>query len=244
MKKILFILFVVLTLLWSCSTVLAKGGGRQRTTQGKPKHAKTVHKETGRQQADANKPPAQSKGKQTRQQKRQQTQTRQQQKSREITRKGKAKPEAAQDVNKPSGKFIKGKAERKVKAQSVEKQIGKEHQQQLKAIQRQMAHEQAKHRRRLARLNRIRELAAKEGLTETVERVDKLLEKEQQRYDRKHQRIQQRRQKVLQLAEKSSGQDTQKTIKKDTEEIKAPEKEQNKGRGKGKRKNADKTTGK
>lgn len=69
---------------------------------------------------------------------------------------------------------------------------GKGHQQQLKALKAQMVHEEVKHRRRIARLKRIRELAAKENDTKTVERVIKLLKMELRRHERKRQRMQEK----------------------------------------------------
>lgn len=80
---------------------------------------------------------------------------------------------------------------------------GKQHQQQLRAVERQMLHEETKHRQRRARLERIRELALGQGKTDIVERVDKLLRKEQQNYVRRQQKMQQARQKIRQLAEKA-----------------------------------------
>jgi len=102
----------------------------------------------------------------------------------------------AKEPNQPAGKAKKGKGE------AVEKDVGKGkgHQQQLKALETQLVHEEAKHRRRVARLHRIRELAIGENDTKTIERVEKLIEKEQQRYVRKQQRMQERRQKILPLA--------------------------------------------
>jgi hypothetical protein len=108
---------------------------------------------------------------------------------------------------------------------------GKEHQQQLKAIETQMVHEEAKHRRRIARLKRIRELAAKENDTKTVERVAKLMEMELRRHGHKLQRIQEREQKALPLAEKSISEETQKAIKKDADKRKPKAKEKNKVKG-------------
>ncbi|MHC4220860.1 MAG: hypothetical protein ACYST9_00440, partial [Planctomycetota bacterium] len=69
------------------------------------------------------------------------------------------------------------------------------------AIKKQFTHEEAKHLQRKARLEQMRELASEEGNTEAVERIDKLISKEQQRYDRKKQTMQERQQKILQLVE-------------------------------------------
>jgi len=109
---------------------------------------------------------------------------------------------------------------------------GKGHQQQLKAVEKQMVHEEAKHRKRIARLKRIQKLAAEEKDTKTAERVAELLEKELQRHNRKRQRIQERKEKVLQLAEKSLSEDAEEAIKKDADKRRPKAKEQKRGKGK------------
>jgi len=63
---------------------------------------------------------------------------------------------------------------------------------QLQQLKLQMSHEQDKHLRRVARLQRIRELAVKQGKTDVVERVDKLLDKENKRYGTKRRRMEDR----------------------------------------------------
>jgi len=62
---------------------------------------------------------------------------------------------------------------------------GKDITQQLETVQKQIAHENAKHLRRLARMKRIRELALEEGNKDIVKRVDMLRQKEQRRYEHK-----------------------------------------------------------
>ena len=59
-----------------------------------------------------------------------------------------------------------------------------------------------KHTERRARLERIRELAVQSGKEDTVARVDKLMEKEQGRFERKMQKFVEKEQKTLQLGEK------------------------------------------
>ncbi len=118
---------------------------------------------------------------------------------------------------------------RRKERQKIRVTRGKGHQQQLKSLKTQMVHEEAKHRRRIARLNRIRELAAEENDTKTVERVAKLLEMELLRHNRKRQRMQEREQKALQLAEKNLSEEAQRVIKKDTDKKKTKAKEQKQG---------------
>ena len=86
---------------------------------------------------------------------------------------------------------------------------GQTHHQQLEAMEKQITQEQAKHNNRLARLRRIRQLAQEQGKNETVERIDKLLEKEQKRFDGKQKRFQQRKDKISQSAEKGRGSKTE-----------------------------------
>lgn len=114
--------------------------------------------------------------------------------------KGKAAEEAV-DKGKE-----KGSAKENVTAK------GKEHQQQMKALEKQMMHEEAKFIRSIARLKRIRELAAEQGDTKVVERVDKLIAKAQQISGDKHKRMQEKKQKILQLSEGKSGPDIPKVL--------------------------------
>ena len=65
---------------------------------------------------------------------------------------------------------------------------------QAEALKKKIIHEEAKHRRRKARLNRIRQLALEKNATETVQRIDDLLKKEQTRYVNKQQKMRLRRQ--------------------------------------------------
>ena len=69
----------------------------------------------------------------------------------------------------------------------VEKAV--DHEQQIKQLETQMNHEEGKHNQRLARLNRIKELAEQEGSQDVLARVEKLLQKEQRRYSFKRQRM-------------------------------------------------------
>jgi len=124
--------------------------------------------------------------------------------------------EVVEDANAPIQDKAKGKAAEKGKPQekgkpadkgkdkveeqtkSAEKALGKEHQQQLAALRKQLTHEEQKHLSRKARLERIRQLAADAGNTETVARVDKLIQNEQERYDTKRKTMTDREQKILQ----------------------------------------------
>ena len=93
------------------------------------------------------------------------------------------------------------KTGREVKEKSSAK--GKGHKQQLEAVLKQLSHEEAKHLKRVARLQRIRELAEAKGNIATIERIDKLMGKEQNRYERKTRRMLEREQRILALTEQA-----------------------------------------
>lgn len=110
------------------------------------------------------------------------------------TRKGRA------DANETS-KSVRGKqtqpgkrTQEQEKWQKMEQKVkddlkaleGKGVDHQLEVVNTKITQEEAKHMRRAARLARIRELAVEEGKTDIVERVDKLRQKETQRYAKKY----------------------------------------------------------
>jgi hypothetical protein len=98
------------------------------------------------------------------------------------------------DINAPRAK---------IRPEQAGKYAGEQHKQQLKAVDQQLAQEQAKHRERLAKLTRIRELAQQQGDTETVGKVDKLLEQDRQRYEAKTQRIERRKNAITEMMKKA-----------------------------------------
>jgi hypothetical protein len=103
--------------------------------------------------------------------------------------------EKVHDANEP----VEGKEKIKGHKESGEEKAGgrgKEHQQQLEALDKQLGHEAEKHNRRVARLNRIRELAEKEGKDEIVSRVDRLMDKERSLYDRKRESMLERKKRI------------------------------------------------
>jgi len=215
MKKSIFLFVTVAVLLWSCSTALSKGPGKG-AGPAKPGKPPTNIQETRKGRPDdPNLIKRQGKAGKTR--------------LPEQSRQALGKPKSTTDVNQPGAKFGKAKPKTTADANQIAK-LGKPklkdlvpetekapgrgrlHQQQLKALQTQLIHEQAKHLWRLARLNRIRQLAAETGDTKTVERVDKLLGMENQRFSREQQRMQERHQKVIQLGERSLSQETPKGV--------------------------------
>jgi len=230
MKKGLLALVIALALVWSYGTVFAKGKNKGRGTGAEGKRTEKVQRKDKGRQADVDEPGEQDKEKQEREREQRKILRKKQEKIREMIRKARARSKTGRDANKPPS-TIKGVRE---PDQAAEGDIGKGkgHRQQLEALKKQMLHENAKHLQRVARLNRIRELAAEENSTKVVEGVDKLLEREQRRYDRKWQRMQERQQKVPPLTKKSLSDEAQKVIKKGDDKTKA--KTQNRGKGKSK----------
>jgi len=190
MKKSLFPFVIIVALLWNADTAFSKDKGTG--AGGRIKQPKNVQESKKGQQDNADKTKGQGKTTRTPQQ--------------EQIRQAPGKQKSSSNSNQPGAKFGKPRG----KSPVAEKDIGQGrlHQQQVKALESQNLHEQAKHLERLARLNRIRQLATQENGAKTVERVDKLLQMEGQRYSREQQRMQERTQKVLQLGDKSLNQQT------------------------------------
>jgi hypothetical protein len=81
---------------------------------------------------------------------------------------------------------------------------GEQYKQQLAETEQQIQQELAKHRERLAKLVRIRELAQKQNDAETVGRADKAIEKEQRRYEVMTARMERRKNALIKFAEQSA----------------------------------------
>jgi hypothetical protein len=190
MKKSLFPFVIIVALLWNAGTAFSKDKGTGDA--GRSKQPKNVQENRKGQQDNADKTKGQGKVARTRRQ--------------EQFRQAVGKQKSSSDSNQPGAKFAKPKKKSPVAEKDTGQ--GRLHQQQLKALEGQNLHEQAKHLWRLARLNRIRQLATQENGAKTVERVDKLLQMEGQRYSREQQRVQEKKQKVLQFADRSLNQQT------------------------------------
>ncbi|MHC4075752.1 MAG: hypothetical protein ACYSRR_00475 [Planctomycetota bacterium] len=185
MRNIITLFTLIFVLLADCPTAFAKDRGK-----GKP-----IGRDSRRREATQQKRGKKPKDKPARDDDRQERKV-QDEDSKEDANKPrperKAKAKRKQEPNQPPAKD-KQKAKAKAK--------GKTHQQQLKAIDDQIAHEEAKHLERKARLERIRQLAEEENNQETIDRVNKLIEKEQHRHDRKITKLKQRKRKIQQRAE-------------------------------------------
>ena len=206
MKKILLSVLVAVVLLWSCQAIFAKDKGNGK---GAGKHGaaeqrvKKTQKETTPKN-DVNEPRSQNKktSKDEGDKEDDEGKEKEKHKIHEKQSKDKEQSKSNHDINEPAGKSGKGKEKDKEKAATEEPGKGKKHEQQLESREKKIEHEQAKHLERKARLEKIRELALKENDTKTVERVDSLINKEQQRYEGKIQRTREKQQSQEQLKPK------------------------------------------
>ncbi len=212
MKKYLLSLLAVLILLCCSSVVLAQG-------KGKPKDAGTKDEQTQKlkdsQPASAKVEDEALKSDVDRKRARDTYKTKDVVKEEPKQIKpvpGKEKAKAQSEV-KP-GSELKGAPKPAAKGKDAEKLTarGKEHQQQLRAIEKQLLHEEAKHRERTARLARIRQLAVEQGKTEIVKRVDQLIQKEQKLNGRRGQRLQKMKQMISQPETKRPTEQTKKDV--------------------------------
>ncbi len=130
-------------------------------------------------------------------------------------------PADANDTNVP------GRLRSPGNVRPPEKAIDKaaQFQQQLIAIEQQLAYEKDKHLDRTARLNRIRELAGQQEDNEAIARVDKLIEKDNQLYQIKTQRMEMRKDRVRQFLEKGPAEIEKKPegIKRDKDSNRPPD---------------------
>ena len=173
MNKFLFICTTLLVLLWNCCPIFA--GKEQKNSR--VKRDDIIKQMTKKRSAETNQPGGSDKRKrihELREKRLRQRGLRSDRNPRQTRRRSR---DEMSDVN--TGKAIKSRR------------------QQLEQFKTQLLHENTKHSQRLARLQRIRQLALEENSDKTVERVDKLLAKEQKRYDRKQQKINQRIRKTL-----------------------------------------------
>jgi len=170
MKRTILLLCVLSVLSWAAGSVLAQGKGK-----GREGRTANPNKSGQAAKADANAPAAEKKAdkKATTPQ--------------DVEKAAKEKGKGAMDQAQTKGKAAKDQATDKA---AEAKGKGKGQEQQMRAFEKQIQHEAAKHMERQARLSRIRELAVKKGDTKMVAQVDELIAKENQLYDRKLQQMQ------------------------------------------------------
>ena len=112
---------------------------------------------------------------------------------------------AMRDMNKPGDANTPAFRTRR-KPRDINEAVarGPQLQQRMTAIEQQITNEEAKHRERIARLGRIRELAQQQGDAEMVSKTDKVLEEEKQRYEMITQRMEQRKERVTDALNKAA----------------------------------------
>jgi len=175
MYKVLFSFFAVLVLLWSCNSVWAETA----STGGNATEAAVQESQTSSAASDGNQvsSPAGVSG----QEDLGQMQQRRQRNLDRLRKRRRTKTQEIEQVRKrqhvrPEPERLRGEGEG----------------QQAANLTLQLERESKKHIRRIARLDRIRELGVELGREDVVSRVEKLKRKEQMRYSRKHQRMQAR----------------------------------------------------
>lgn len=196
MKKVMLSILVLLVVLWSSSFLFAKGKGKGGGGQNKQSR-KVQNKGKSQEIRETAKKVQKGKSKV------------EVEKQRARANKGEAKKEE----NQGGKQVAKGKALVKgiAKGKSAENiGRGKGHQQQMKAFEVQMLHEEAKYRKRQAQFKRIRILATAKGNLTVLGRLKILEGKEQSRYYIKRIRMRER----MQQLETGEGKELQKTVEK------------------------------
>ena len=183
MKRVVLSVFIMVVLVWSCSVAFCRGGARG----GGGQRGSAIRQ--GRAM------PRQG-GERTRTWER----TREREKARE--RKKAQEREKVQEREKAQERERTQKRERtreRIKDKTFSE--GKGRQRQMRAFERQMRQDEAKHRWRLARLKRIRRLAAKAENSEVTKQVEKLMIMERDRYERRLGKISQKMERILRAIE-------------------------------------------
>ena len=163
MRRTILSVCIVALLAWAAGTGLAQGQGK-----GKEQGGGTVqgNKRGEMAKVDVNAPAAEKK----------------------VQDAGKGAKEKAKDAVEQGQ--ARGKAMREDMKGKMAETKGKAHEQQMRAFEKQAQQRTAKHMERLARLNRIRELAVQKGDQNMIARVDKLIAQENQVFDRKLTKLQ------------------------------------------------------
>ncbi|MHC4620492.1 MAG: hypothetical protein ACYTEQ_22320 [Planctomycetota bacterium] len=171
MKNILFSVLVAVFLLGASNALLAQTEEENATAETEDMRRQV------RRGFDPNRPPAQ--GDATRQQRRERALTAREKRRERMMKMREMRVKQLQEA---------GRARAAREGREPVKG-GVDHEQQIKQLETQMNREEAKHNQRVARLNRIKELAEQEGSEDVLGRIEKLLQKEQRRYSFKRQRM-------------------------------------------------------
>jgi len=190
MKKVLLSVVITLILLWNCGTAFPQGKRKDpNSVKGRIEGERETDK--GRRSVDPNVLRREAELKRLQNLGQERDRMRQ---LREKQRKDLMK--RYQERREERERFLKGAGAERLEGEFGE---GVDHQQQLKALQTQMAKEDAKHLKRMARLKRIEELAAGEDSKQIATRIVKLRRREQQRYGIKRERMQRRMHMLLRM---------------------------------------------
>lgn len=195
MSKVMLAFLVGFGLLWNCGMAVAQDKSADSATVSKRERIRRELRAPSRA-ADVNDPRRQAEMERARKRARERELARQGRekrrqelmKMREKSLAEMAKAGYGADANRPGG------AAR-----------GRDHAEQLRMLEQQMARRQQKHLERMAKLNRIKELATKKGAKGTIERVDMLIQKQQRLHDRSQQRMQMRMSMLKRLEARRSG---------------------------------------
>ena len=195
MNKVVLSLLMGLGLLWNCGMAVAQAKSPDSATGSKRERIRREVRPPSRV-SDANDPRRQAEMERARKRAKERELARQSREQRrqelmKMREKSLAQMEKAgygADANRPGG------AAR-----------GRDRAEQLRMLEQQMAKRQQKHLERMAKLNRIKELATKKGAKETIERVDMLLQKQQRFHGYSQQRMQMRMSVLKRLEARRSG---------------------------------------
>jgi hypothetical protein len=179
MKKVTLSVFAVLFLFGTCSMVWAQG---DETGTGVESKRERIRRQVPRAARPAAPNDPRLKVEQER--------MRQRERDRRLARQEREKRrQKMMEMRKNVDKFEKMRV-----AGSSDRPAGKgrDHQKQLKELQQQLTRQEQKHLERMAKMQRIKELAAQKNSEHTLARVQKLMKREQARYGRKRQRTQMR----------------------------------------------------
>ena len=182
MKRTILSLCVLSVLAWAAGNVLAQGKGQGKERGGSPADRTAKANKSGETaKADADAPAAGKKA----------MNPQDMEKAAKEKGKGAAERGQGQAQTRDKGdKGGKGGKDQVADKMAEAKGKGKAQEQQMRAFEKQIQHETAKHMERQARLTRLRELAVQKGDTKKVAVIDELIAKEKQVYDGKLQKMQ------------------------------------------------------
>ena len=201
MKRPVLCLGAALILLFAAGTAFAEEQGQQKDNQQRTEKVMPRTPAKRIEMNDLNRPAGTIQPEQT-EQLRQQARERMRQRAMEQRERAARADANMVDVNSARLRTRRESIRNRASAENAATK-GPQPEQQMSAMGEISNQVEAKHRDRIARLNRIRELAQQQGDTETVARANKLLEKETKLYDAKTQRIEHRKEMIVESSNKA-----------------------------------------